>query len=453
MPGTQRSMLRRVALKLTTTSSTSSPSFITSRALRGAGSAINRRGTYPRASPSVTYAPWLEYDSTIAETDEPTGCRSTKPRKGSRSLTMCGRAAVGASVCSAGCRFRSAPRTARLRSRPRRRRPERPTGDRADREPERPFAPGGGAVGTGIGCEASLLARPPVRPGPAARTGRALGGLPRVLDGPPADRAPHRHPGHEDPAHVGHRLAADEPALVEQPVVVAAVELLVRVVRQDGGLDLVGDREHEGVTAPDGPGRRGHELVVLDGGVELGHLPRVDPMAERGVHDDGDDVVGVLLHEREDGLVELLEARQRSPFGGEVRAVDDDVSWHTGLSVNHLDTANDGIAAPGERGAGRPPTLPPRGERRPVGLRRGHPDQPVRGLRPLRARAGPARGLHPPGQRHQPPRQRVGPPRARESWTGPASPSSSAPRRGRWAARSPASACWSCWPGTSGRRW
>ena len=45
MPGTHRSMLRRVALKLTTTSSTSSPIFMTSRALRGAGSAINRSGT------------------------------------------------------------------------------------------------------------------------------------------------------------------------------------------------------------------------------------------------------------------------------------------------------------------------------------------------------------------------------------------------------------------------
>ena len=45
MPGTQRSMLRRVALKLTTTSSTSSPIFMTSRALRGAGSAISRSGT------------------------------------------------------------------------------------------------------------------------------------------------------------------------------------------------------------------------------------------------------------------------------------------------------------------------------------------------------------------------------------------------------------------------
>ena len=275
---------------------------------------------------------------------------------------MCGRAAVGASVCSAGFgSFGAADRLGRRpRSRPRRRRPARPTA------PARTVSRSGPSPRAAAPSAPASAARPPCWPGHrSGRRGCSGGpcpsGLPRVLDGTPADRAPHRHPGHEDPAHVGHRLAADEPPLVEQPVVVAAVELLERVVRQDRGLDLVGDGEHEGVTAPDGAGRRGHELVVLDGGVELGHLPRVDPMAERGVHDDGDDVVGVLLHERQDGLVELLEARHRSPFGGEVRAVDDDVSWHTGLSVNHLDTANDGIAAPGERGAGRPPTLPPRG--------------------------------------------------------------------------------------------
>ena len=45
MPGTQRSMLRRVALKLTTTRSTDSPSFIISLALRGGGSDISRNGT------------------------------------------------------------------------------------------------------------------------------------------------------------------------------------------------------------------------------------------------------------------------------------------------------------------------------------------------------------------------------------------------------------------------
>ena len=45
MPGMQRSMLRRVALKLTTTRSTDSPSFIISLALRGGGSDISRNGT------------------------------------------------------------------------------------------------------------------------------------------------------------------------------------------------------------------------------------------------------------------------------------------------------------------------------------------------------------------------------------------------------------------------
>ena len=76
---------------------------------------------------------------------------------------MCGRDAVGASVCSAGfgC-FRAADGSgATTASSP----ASGVTDDAgADREPARPFGPGGGAVGTGIGCDASLLARPPVRP-------------------------------------------------------------------------------------------------------------------------------------------------------------------------------------------------------------------------------------------------------------------------------------------------
>jgi hypothetical protein len=47
-------MLRRAGAKLVTTSVTASPSFITSRALRGGGSPIRRSGTYPRTSPIVT---------------------------------------------------------------------------------------------------------------------------------------------------------------------------------------------------------------------------------------------------------------------------------------------------------------------------------------------------------------------------------------------------------------
>ena len=45
MPATARSMLRRAGAKLSTTSVTASPIFMNSRALRGAGSAISRRGT------------------------------------------------------------------------------------------------------------------------------------------------------------------------------------------------------------------------------------------------------------------------------------------------------------------------------------------------------------------------------------------------------------------------
>ena len=52
--GTARSILRRVAPKLLTTSVTVSPRSMTSRALRGAGSAISRSGTYPCASPIST---------------------------------------------------------------------------------------------------------------------------------------------------------------------------------------------------------------------------------------------------------------------------------------------------------------------------------------------------------------------------------------------------------------
>ena len=52
--GTARSMLRRAGAKLVTTNVTASPTRITSRALRGAGSLIIRSGTYPRASPIET---------------------------------------------------------------------------------------------------------------------------------------------------------------------------------------------------------------------------------------------------------------------------------------------------------------------------------------------------------------------------------------------------------------
>ena len=49
-------------------------------------------------------------------------------------------------------------------------------------------------------------------------------------------------------------------------------------------------------------------------------------MAERGVHDDGDNVVWVLNEELAYRLVELFEGRQRTAFRRNVGAVDDYVT-------------------------------------------------------------------------------------------------------------------------------
>ena len=73
------------------------------------------------------------------------------------------------------------------------------------------------------------------------------------------------------------------------------VELLERIVRQDHGLGLLGDHQHERVTTPDGTRGRRYKLVVLDRFVELGNLARVDAMTEGGIDDNRDDGVRVVL--------------------------------------------------------------------------------------------------------------------------------------------------------------
>ena len=138
--------------------------------------------------------------------------------------------------------------------------------------------------------------------------------------------------GDAHPPDVRHRLATDQPALVEQPVVLA-VELLERVVRQDRRLGLLGDAQHERVAAADRAGRRGDELVVGDRGVELLDLrsssircPNVASTTTVTAH------AGVIGDVRVHGLVELGEARHRSTFGRDVRAVDHDVLRACGLA-------------------------------------------------------------------------------------------------------------------------
>ncbi len=150
---------------------------------------------------------------------------------------------------------------------------------------------------------------------PALRSGRLA-----------ADGAPHRHPIDEHPADVRHRLAADQAALVEQPLVVG-VELLEGIVREDRRIRLLGDGEHEGIASTDCTGGRGDEFVVGDALLELLHLLLVDPVTERGVDDHGDGRVRMLLHETHHRLAELSEAGQRTALRGDVGPVDHDVAW------------------------------------------------------------------------------------------------------------------------------
>ncbi len=173
---------------------------------------------------------------------------------------------------------------------------------------------------------------------------------------PAAEWAPHRDAGDEHPADVRHRLAPDQPAVVEQPRILG-VELLIGVVGEDRRVHLVSDREDESIASSHGPRRRRDELVVLDRGVELGNLRRVDAVPEGGVDDDGHQVVRVLLDERLHGVDELFEAGHRTAFGGDVRSVDDDVSRHNACQSSSCGGTHDGHPRFGG-GARRRPTVP-----------------------------------------------------------------------------------------------
>lgn len=121
-----------------------------------------------------------------------------------------------------------------------------------------------------------------------------------------------------------HRFAADQTAGIEQPRILS-VELLERVVRQHDRPGLVGHAEDEGIATTDGTGRRGHQLVVGDGVVELGSLGSVDPVTEGRIDDNGHEGVRVLSDIGQHRVVELRQTGSRPPFGGDVRSVDHDM--------------------------------------------------------------------------------------------------------------------------------
>ncbi len=153
---------------------------------------------------------------------------------------------------------------------------------------------------------------------------------------PPGSSAPHRRPRREDPSDTGYRLAAHQPALVEEPLVLA-VELLERVVRQHHRARTVGDAQQEPVPATDGPRRWRHDFARRLRLLQYPLLRLVDPVAEGGVDDDDDVVVRLLL--RPVGahrLVQLGEARQRAAFSGEVRTIDDVTLRHLLISQPFL---------------------------------------------------------------------------------------------------------------------
>ena len=106
---------------------------------------------------------------------------------------------------------------------------------------------------------------------------------------------------------MGNRFAADEAALIEEPLVLA-VELLERVVRQDRRPSFVRDSQYEGIPATDRSSRRCHEFVVRNRLIELGALGLVDAVAEGGVDHDGDQHPGILGHHGQHRLIQLHQA-------------------------------------------------------------------------------------------------------------------------------------------------
>ncbi len=96
------------------------------------------------------------------------------------------------------------------------------------------------------------------------------------------------------------------------------MELLEGVVGEHGGVSLLGDGEDECVATADRARRRGEQLVRRQRLVVHLALGRVDAVLERGIDDDDELVVGVLLQEGADRLVELGQAGQAAALGRDV---------------------------------------------------------------------------------------------------------------------------------------
>ena len=128
-----------------------------------------------------------------------------------------------------------------------------------------------------------------------------------------------------------HRFPAHQTSLVEQPLVFS-VKLLERIVRQHGGTDAAGDRQHERVTASYRASRGRDQFVVRHPRIEFWTFRRVDAMPEGGVDHHGDLSVGVQLHERGHRFIELGKAGHLPAFGCDIGAVDHNVVRGDGVT-------------------------------------------------------------------------------------------------------------------------
>ena len=138
----------------------------------------------------------------------------------------------------------------------------------------------------------------------------------------------------EDPSDSGHRGAAEKAATLEQPGMLA-MELLERVVRKHGPIDLLRNTKQERVSASDGTGRGMDVLAAQRSLFETRKLRGVDPVRERGVDNDGYLRVRMVAPELGDSFFQLLQARQGPAFGGDVGSVDDDVLYGHVRVVKH----------------------------------------------------------------------------------------------------------------------
>ena len=103
------------------------------------------------------------------------------------------------------------------------------------------------------------------------------------------------------------------------------VKFLEGIVGEHDGAGPLGDPQDEGIATSDGTGRRGDDFTVQHGLAHLLALGLVNPVLEGCIHHDGDTALGIFLGVRPDRFVQLLQARERASFGGQVRPVHHDV--------------------------------------------------------------------------------------------------------------------------------